>query len=256
LKSFAFIFAIGVAVLWSSAFQFGANQVSANVDPFLLNEQLAEIESLEALQARLILIEASDKEQYAQIDELEAKYEKLEARVTELSKVKTAPTVVATVDPPKVVPAPVVKVETPRGSVAVGPAIAKPTPVASQQGPVVSVRTPKVSVAVAPQSSSLLGTYSQPDGYTSRMTYPGDIAVHLPMEHGISTAGMTKEDAERAHDAAHLRSPNVSVSSRSVIVNTPMVQRSVVRSTVRSDCPNGNCPNPRVQVRRPFLWRR
>jgi hypothetical protein len=241
LKSFAFVFAIGVAVLWSSAFQFGSNQAVADVDPSLLNEQLAEVESLESLQARLILIEASDKEQYAQLDELEAKYQTLEAKVTELAKVKAAPVVVATVEPPKAKQvAPAVSVQTPRVSVAVAPSV--------------NVQTPRVSVAVGPS----LGTYHQTDGYTSRMTYPGDIAVHLPMDHGISTAGMTKEDAERAHDNAHLSGARVAVATQSVVVSRPLVQRSVTRTT-STYCPNGNCPNPsvQVQVRRPLLfWRR
>lgn len=210
MRGLLFVIAVFFVALWNLALP---SPKASAVDPAMLKEQLAEVESLEALHARLLLVEASDKEQYKEIDELRNKVDAITASVAELSKP------VAKVEPVK--PAPVVKVETPRVSVAVG-------------------------------------GYSQPDGYKSQWTYPGDIATHVSTVHGISAAGKSKEQLEKEHDAAH-NATRVAVSTRSVVVATPYVQRSVTRS-VTSNCPGGVCPtrtSVQVQVRRPLLlWRR
>ena len=90
-----------------------------------------------------------------------------------------------------------------------------------------------------------IGTYTQPDGYKSQWTYPGDIATHAATVHGISVAGKSKEQLEREHDAAH----NATVT-RSVVVQRPQV--------VRSTCPGGVCPTQPTKARgwQPLLRRR
>jgi hypothetical protein len=89
------------------------------------------------------------------------------------------------------------------------------------------------------------GTYSQPDGYRSQWTYPGDIVTHVSTVHGISVAGKSKEQLEREHDAAHN-----AVVTRSVVVQRPQV--------VRSNCPGGVCPTQPTKTRgwQPLLRRR
>ena len=89
------------------------------------------------------------------------------------------------------------------------------------------------------------GTHSQPDGYRSQWTYPGDIATHVSTVHGISVAGKSKEQLEREHDAAHN-----AVVTRSVVVQRPQV--------VRSNCPGGVCPTQPTKTRgwQPLLRRR
>jgi hypothetical protein len=89
------------------------------------------------------------------------------------------------------------------------------------------------------------GIYTQPDGYKSQWTYPGDIATHAATVHGISVAGKSKEQLEREHDAAH----NATVT-RSVVVQRPQV--------VRSNCPGGVCPTQPTRTRgwQPLLRRR
>lgn len=92
---------------------------------------------------------------------------------------------------------------------------------------------PKPVVKPEPTKASVSnGTYSQPDGYKSQWTYPGDIATHVSTVHGISTAGKTKEQLEREHDAAH----NATRSSP-VVMSQP-----IVRYAPQSNCPNGQCP--------------
>jgi len=175
VRGLLFVVAVAFAALWNWALP--VPQASA-VDPSLIKEQLAEIESIEALHARILLVEESDKEQYKEIDELKNKVATLEAKLADLSKPKAAPVV-----------------------------------------------TPK-----APVVSN--GTHSQPDGYKSQWTYPGDIATHVSTVHGISTAGKTKEQLEREHDAAHN-----AIRSSPVVMSQP-----IVRYAPQSNCPNGQCP--------------
>ena len=89
------------------------------------------------------------------------------------------------------------------------------------------------------------GTYSQPDGYKSQWSYPGDIVTHVSTVHGISVAGKSKEQLEREHDAAHN-----AVVTRSVVVPGPQV--------VRSNCPGGVCPTQPTKTRgwQPLIRRR
>jgi len=215
------IFSVILAVILAVALRPASAESSRPAElPSKLIEQMAELPAkLQQIDDSIALMQTIDGYHNEEIDKVNAKVDALEAKFAELSK-------------PKVVEV-----------------VAKPVPVT----PVVKVETPRVSVAVG----GLLGTYNQPDSYTSGMTYPGDIATHMANEHGISTAGMTKEQAERIYDVQpHPPRSSVSVATQSVVVQTPFVQRSVTR-TVSSNCPGGNCPNPSVQVRvwRPF-WRR
>lgn len=90
------------------------------------------------------------------------------------------------------------------------------------------------------------GVCPQPmsNGYydgTSQWTYPGDIAGHLQGgNHSISQvqlAGMSKDDMETLHDSLHNGTRSTGVQ-------------------VQSSCPGGVCPQPSVQRRGLFRWRR
>jgi hypothetical protein len=214
VRGFLFIGAIGVAILWllsGSPMQVEAK--STIEDPALVAEQQAEIESLEALHARILLVEESDKEQYKQIDELQNKVASLEAKVSDFVTKSTQ----NSLQNKPVVEAPKPKVEQvlPKSS----PAVVKAGPVVSTSGPVTN------------------GTYYQADAYRSQWTYPGDIASHAATVHGISTAGKTKEQLEREHDMAHN-------GTRVTYAPVPAVVRSTVRYApqTRSNCPGGVCP--------------
>jgi hypothetical protein len=208
------IFSVILAVILAVALRPASAEQSQQPSlPSKLIEQMAELPAkLQQIDDSIALMQTIDGYHNEEIDKVNAKVDALEVKFAELSK-------------PKVVE------------------VAKPVPVA----PVVKVETPRVSVAV--------GGYSQPDGYKSQWTYPGDIATHVNTVHGISVAGKSKEQLEREHDAAHNGS-RVSVATQSVVVSRPLVQRSVTR-TVSSNCPGGVCPSPSVSVRvwRPF-WRR
>jgi hypothetical protein len=106
-------------------------------------------------------------------------------------------------------------------------------------------KTPDVVVTKTQPKLLQNGTYSQPDGYKSQWTYPGDIVTHVSTVHGISTAGKSKEQLEREHDAAHN-----AVVTRSVVVQRPQV--------VRSNCPGGVCPTQPTKTRgwQPLIRRR
>jgi hypothetical protein len=106
-------------------------------------------------------------------------------------------------------------------------------------------KTPEVVVTKAQPNLLQNGTHSQPDGYRSQWTYPGDIVTHVSTVHGIPTAGKSKEQLEREHDAAHN-----AVVTRSVVVQRPQV--------VRSNCPGGVCPTQPTKTRgwQPLLRRR
>jgi hypothetical protein len=222
VRGFFIIGAIGVAILWllsGSPMQVEAK--STIEDPALVAEQIAEIESLESLHARLLLVEESDKEQYKLIDELQSKVANLEAKVADLVTKSTQ----NSLQNKPVVEAPKPKVEQ---------VLPKPSPVVVKSGPVTN------------------GTYYQADAYRSQWTYPGDIASHAATVHGISTAGKTKEQLEREHDMAHN-------GTRVTYAPVPSVVRSVVRYApqTRSSCPGGNCPTGPSSVRwTPFLRRR
>jgi hypothetical protein len=111
--------------------------------------------------------------------------------------------------------------------------------------PVVTPKAQDVVVIKAQPNLLQNGTYSQPDGYKSQWTYPGDIATHVSTVHGISVAGKSKEQLEREHDAAHN-----AVVTRSIVVQRPQV--------VRSNCPSGVCPTQPTKTRgwQPLLRRR
>jgi hypothetical protein len=111
--------------------------------------------------------------------------------------------------------------------------------------PVVTPKAPEVVVTKTQPKLLQNGTHSQPDGYRSQWSYPGDIVTHVSTVHGISTAGKSKEQLEREHDAAHN-----AVVTRSVVVQRPQV--------VRSNCPGGVCPTQPTKTRgwQPLLRRR
>jgi hypothetical protein len=111
--------------------------------------------------------------------------------------------------------------------------------------PVVTPKTPEVVVTKTQPKLLQNGTHSQPDGYRSQWTYPGDIVTHVSTVHGIPTAGKSKEQLEREHDAAHN-----AVVTRSVVVQRPQV--------VRSNCPGGVCPTQPTKTRgwQPLIRRR
>jgi hypothetical protein len=111
--------------------------------------------------------------------------------------------------------------------------------------PVVTPKTQEVVVTKTQPKLLQNGTHSQPDGYKSQWTYPGDIATHVSTVHGISVAGKSKEQLEREHDAAHN-----AVVTRSVVVQRPQV--------VRSNCPGGVCPTQPTKTRgwQPLIRRR
>jgi hypothetical protein len=111
--------------------------------------------------------------------------------------------------------------------------------------PVVTPKAPDVVVTKTQPKLLQNGTHSQPDGYKSQWTYPGDIVTHVSTVHGISTEGKSKEQLEREHDAAHN-----AVVTRSVVVQRPQV--------VRSNCPGGVCPTQPTKTRgwQPLLRRR
>jgi hypothetical protein len=111
--------------------------------------------------------------------------------------------------------------------------------------PVVTPKAPDVVVTKTQSKLLQNGTHSQPDGYKSQWTYPGDIVTHVSTVHGISVAGKSKEQLEREHDAVHN-----AVVARSVVVQRPQV--------VRSNCPGGVCPTQPTKTRgwQPLLRRR
>jgi hypothetical protein len=111
--------------------------------------------------------------------------------------------------------------------------------------PVVTPKAPDVVVTKTQPNLLQNGTHSQPDGYKSQWSYPGDIVKHVSTVHGISTAGKSKEQLEREHDAAHN-----AVVTRSVVVQRPQV--------VRSNCPGGVCPTQPTKTRgwQPLIRRR
>lgn len=230
MRGFFVIGAVGVAILWLlSGSQSQVEAKSTIEDPSLVAEQLAEVESLESLHARLLLVEESDKEQYKQIDDIQNNVASLEAKVSDLVTKSTQ----NSLQNKPVVEAPKPKFEQ---------VLPKPSPVVVRSTPVVSTSGPVTN-----------GTYYQADGYRSQWTYPGDIASHAASVHGISTAGKTKEQLEREHDAAH---NGTRVYSSYQPVASSSVTRSVTRSQVRSNCPGGVCPTGPSSARWTPIFRR
>lgn len=199
--------------------------------PQKLVEQMAALPAkLQEIDQSIKMGEAVDKSQYEEMDRLTDKIEKLEAKVSDLVTKSTQ----NSLQNKTVAEAPKPKVEQ---------VLPKPSPVVVKSGPVVSTSGPVTN-----------GTYHQADAYRSQWTYPGDIASHAATVHGISTAGKTKEQLEREHDAAH---NGTRVYSSYVPVSSSSVTRSVTRSQVRSNCPGGVCPTGPSSVRwTPFIRRR
>lgn len=233
-------FVIVCIVVFLLAVAFKPSQASvpakqAELPPKLIEEMAALPKKLEIIESRISLVESAKADQDETIDEVKKKaddavltndmqeqsiknltefvnkiqrsVEELENRAHKVEGALGANYQVKVIEPAK------------------APAVSKPASVVKQSGSVVSN-----------------GTYSQADGYRSQWTYPGDIASHVATVHGISTAGKTKEQLEREHDAAH--------NGTRVTYAVPAVVRSTVRyqPQVRSNCPGGNCPTgPSVQ---------
>lgn len=78
-------------------------------------------------------------------------------------------------------------------------------------------------------------TVTAPVARAGHWTYPGEISNHLASSHGVSTAGMSREQMLDLHDSLH------EGTSVSAVRYSPTVSSTRVGVAV-SNCPGGNCP--------------
>ncbi len=99
-------------------------------------------------------------------------------------------------------------------------------------GSIVSLGSTGSSVSRGPLRTAAR-VVTSPLARVGHWSYPGEIGNHLAKDHGVSTAGMTREQQLQLHDSLHEGTQVVVRSSQPVM---PVV------SYPTSNCPGGVCP--------------
>ncbi len=125
-----------------------------------------------------------------------------------------------------------------------GSAVGLSNPMASKAVPVQSsfgsAGSAAGSVGRAP-IKAMAKVVTSPIARAGHWTYPGEIGNHLASDHGVATAGMSREQQLDLHDSIHEgQSPQM-----------PMVKRLPMAGS----CPGGNCPASRTQSSGWYLGR-